>query len=77
MTPLPAVVERLDRMPLTDREIEVLALVSEGLGNREIGKRLNLSEETVKTHIRTILVKLQARSRAHAVALGIRRGLIA
>jgi two-component system NarL family response regulator len=77
VTPLPAVVERLDRMPLTDREIEVLALVSEGLGNREIGKRLNLSEETVKTHIRTILVKLQARSRAHAVALGIRRGLIA
>ena len=58
------------------REIEVLQLVSHGLVNREIGNRLFLSEETVKSHVRHILAKLQARSRAHAVAVGVRRGLI-
>ena len=66
----------LEREP-TRREIEVLRLVSEGLGNREIGQRLFLSEETVKSHVRHLLAKLQARSRAHAVAIGFRRGLIA
>ena len=61
----------------TNREIEVLQLISEGLVNREIGHRLFLSEETVKSHVRHLLAKLQARSRAHAVAIGFRRGLIA
>lgn len=60
----------------TAREIEVLQLVSEGLVNREIGNRLFLSEETVKSHVRHLLAKLQARSRAHAVAVGFRRGLL-
>jgi DNA-binding NarL/FixJ family response regulator len=60
----------------TAREIEVLQLVSEGLANREIGDRLYLSEETVKSHVRHLLAKLQARSRAHAVAVGFRRGLL-
>jgi DNA-binding NarL/FixJ family response regulator len=60
----------------TAREIEVLQLVSEGLVNREIGNRLYLSEETVKSHVRHLLAKLQARSRAHAVAVGFRRGLL-
>ena len=44
---------------------------------REIGQRLFLSEETVKSHVRHLLAKLQSRSRAHAVAVGFRRGLIA
>jgi len=61
----------------TPREIEVLQLVADGLVNREIGERLFLSEETVKSHVRHLLAKLQARSRAHAVAVGFRRGLIA
>jgi DNA-binding NarL/FixJ family response regulator len=61
----------------TAREIEVLQLVADGLVNREIGQRLFLSEETVKSHVRHLLAKLQARSRAHAVAVGYRRGLIA
>jgi DNA-binding CsgD family transcriptional regulator len=61
----------------TMREIEVLQLISDGLVNREIGVRLFLSEETVKSHVRHLLAKLQARSRAHAVAIGFRRGLIA
>ena len=61
----------------TQREIEVLQLISKGLVNREIGQRLFLSEETVKSHVRHLLAKLQARSRAHAVAIGFRRGLVA
>ena len=61
----------------TARELEVLQLVADGLVNREIGQRLFLSEETVKSHVRHLLAKLQARSRAHAVAVGFRRGLIA
>jgi DNA-binding NarL/FixJ family response regulator len=60
----------------TAREIEVLQLISDGLVNREIGTRLFLSEETVKSHVRHLLAKLQARSRAHAVAVGFRRGII-
>jgi DNA-binding NarL/FixJ family response regulator len=60
----------------TARETQVLQLISDGLVNREIGETLYLSEETVKSHVRHILAKLQARSRAHAVAIGFRRGLI-
>jgi len=69
-------VRELEQKP-TPREIEVLQLISDGLVNREIGVRLFLSEETVKSHVRHLLAKLQARSRAHAVAVGFRRGLIA
>ena len=67
--------KELEQQP-TVREIEVLQLISDGLVNREIGVRLFLSEETVKSHVRHLLAKLQARSRAHAVAVGFRRGLI-
>jgi two-component system, NarL family, response regulator len=69
--PLPS----LEQEP-TAREIEVLQLVADGLVNREIGVKLFLSEETVKSHVRHLLAKLQARSRAHAVAVGFRRGLV-
>jgi len=74
--PLQAPLRELEQEPTT-REIEVLQLISDGLVNREIGQRLFLSEETVKSHVRHLLAKLQARSRAHAVAVGFRRGLIA
>ena len=67
--------KELEQEP-TAREIEVLQLISDGLVNREIGERLFLSEETVKSHVRHLLAKLQARSRAHAVAVGFRRGII-
>ena len=67
--------QQLEQEP-TMREIEVLQLISDGLVNREIGERLFLSEETVKSHVRHLLAKLQSRSRAHAVAVGFRRGLI-
>jgi DNA-binding NarL/FixJ family response regulator len=72
----PADLRELQQQP-TPRELEVLQLISEGLVNREIGERLFLSEETIKSHVRRLLVKLQARSRAHAVAVGFRRRLIA
>jgi DNA-binding NarL/FixJ family response regulator len=74
--PFSAPLRELEQEP-TVREIEVLQLVSDGLVNRDIGLRLFLSEETVKSHVRHLLAKLQARSRAHAVAVGFRRGLIA
>jgi DNA-binding CsgD family transcriptional regulator len=74
--PLKGSLRALDQDP-TMREIEVLQLISDGLVNREIGDRLYLSEETVKSHVRHLLAKLEARSRAHAVAIGFRRGLIA
>ena len=60
----------------TVRELEVLQLISEGFTNYEIAKRLFVVEETVKTHVRRILAKLQAVSRAHAVAVGFRSGLV-
>jgi DNA-binding NarL/FixJ family response regulator len=61
---------------LTPREAEVLQLLAEGLGNREIAFRLNISEHTIKFHIRSILGKLGAASRTDAVARGLRGGLI-
>jgi DNA-binding NarL/FixJ family response regulator len=73
--PLTPPLRELEQEP-TMREIEVLQLISDGLVNREIGQRLFLSEETVKSHVRHLLAKLQARSRAHAVAIGFRRDLI-
>jgi len=73
--PFSAPLKELEQEP-TPREIEVLQLICDGLVNREIGNRLFLSEETVKSHVRHLLAKLQARSRAHAVAVGFRRGLI-
>jgi DNA-binding NarL/FixJ family response regulator len=57
---------------LTDREREVLALVAEGLRNREIADRLVISEPTVKTHIRHVLEKLRIRNRAEAAAFAAR-----
>jgi PAS domain S-box-containing protein len=61
---------------LTQREVEILQLVAEGLENEEISKQLYISTETVKSHVRRLLAKLGARSRTHAVSLGFRRGLI-
>jgi len=58
------------------REIAVLQLVADGCANREIGARLHVSEETVKSHIRNLLAKLEASNRAHAVSIAIRRGFI-
>jgi DNA-binding NarL/FixJ family response regulator len=61
---------------LTPREVDVLRLVGSGNTNREIGTLLSLTEETVKSHIRNILAKLGANDRTHALAIGIKRGII-
>lgn len=61
---------------LTDRELQVLRLITHGLGNKEIAARLRISEHTVKTHVRNILSKLNAKSRAEAAAYAVKRGLV-
>ncbi len=61
---------------LTEREREVLVLLAAGLPNRAIGERLGISDQTVKTYVAAILDKLDAATRAEAVAIGLRRGLI-
>ncbi|NCT89631.1 response regulator transcription factor [Cellulomonas sp. APG4] len=61
---------------LTKRELEVLAGMSHGRSNAQIGAELFLSEDTVKTHARRLFRKLGAADRAQAVAIGLRRGLI-
>ena len=62
--------------PLSEREIEVLDLIAEGLSNKLIAYRLGISEHTVKTHVASILAKLGAASRTEAVSQAIRRGLV-
>ena len=64
------------RPPLTERELEVLHGMSNGRSNQEIGRQLFLSLDTVKTHARRLYSKLGAQDRAHAVALGLRQGLL-
>lgn len=61
---------------LTAREAEVLALVAEGLSNRQIGERLYISGKTVSVHVSRVLAKLGAGGRAEAVAVAHRRGLL-
>ena len=61
---------------LTPREIEVLRMIAEGLGNKEIASRLRISDHTVKFHISSIFAKLGVSSRTEAVIVGIRQGLI-
>lgn len=61
---------------LTDREIEVLMQVAGGNANKKIATRLDISEETVKAHMKNILSKLGANDRTHAVTIALRRGII-
>ena len=60
---------------LTPREAEVLAHVADGLSHDEIGRRLSISPETVRTHVRKACERLNARTRTHAVATALRLGL--
>ena len=61
---------------LTDREIEVLRQVASGNANKMVADRLAISEETVKAHMRSILSKLSANDRTHAVTIALKRGII-
>jgi len=62
--------------PLTDREIDVLTSVSMGRANKEIARLLSLSEDTVKSHMRSIFIKLDVTDRTQAVTVAHRRGII-
>ena len=76
---LPSTARTLPTSPvqaLTPREIEVLGMLAEGLGNKAIARRLSISEHTVKFHVSSIFTKLNASSRTEAVTLGARQGLI-
>jgi DNA-binding NarL/FixJ family response regulator len=59
---------------LTGREIEVLKLIARGCANKIVADRLNISEDTVKGHVRNILSKLKANDRTHAVTIALHRG---
>lgn len=76
----PAVAQRLaDRMggpSLTGRELGVLKLIVAGNSNKEIGKELNISEATVKTHINSILSKLAVSDRTQAATTALQRGIV-
>jgi DNA-binding NarL/FixJ family response regulator len=71
--------EEKQQMPaprLTDREMEVLTLVAQGLNNRDIARKLFISENTVKNHVRNILEKLHLHSRMEAVVYAVREKLL-
>lgn len=70
------IAESLSQQHLTLRELDVLRLVQEGLDNKTISRRLDIALGTVKAHVRTLLEKLDAKSRTEAVAAAMKRGFI-
>jgi len=61
---------------LSAREVEVLALIAAGNSNKQVASALSISEETAKAHVKSIIGKLRANDRTHAVTLGLARGII-
>jgi two-component system, NarL family, response regulator len=61
---------------LSNREMEVLEILASGKGNREIGRTLDISEGTIKFHVKSILRKLDVIGRTEAIAVATRRGII-
>jgi DNA-binding NarL/FixJ family response regulator len=61
---------------LTDREVDVLRHIAHGHSNREVGAMLSVTEDTIKARVKSILSKLHARDRTHAVTIALQRGLI-
>ncbi|MFD0538019.1 LuxR C-terminal-related transcriptional regulator [Actinomadura luteofluorescens] len=74
---LVARMRRPEPAALTAREIEVLRAVADGLSNAEIGRRLVITEATVKTHLLRVFAKLDVGDRTHAVVVAMDRGLLA
>ena len=70
------VAEHLTDESLTSREVDVLRLIAAGNGNKQIADQLSIGEASVKSHVGSILSKLGANDRAHAVTLGLKRGII-
>ena len=74
---MPAFLSGKDREDmLTTREREILQLLADGMSNADVGERLFISQETVKSHVRHILTKLEADTRTHAVAIALREAII-
>ena len=67
---------RVQEEALTDREVQILGLLAEGKSNKGIAQALFISESTVKTHLKSLFTKLDATSRAEAIAFAARRGLV-
>ena len=61
---------------LTPREREILQLLADGMSNADVAAKLFISQETVKSHVRHILAKLEADTRTHAVAIALREAII-
>jgi DNA-binding NarL/FixJ family response regulator len=61
---------------LSSREYEIVRLIADGLSNRDIGKRLALSEKTVKNHVSHILAKLKVNARSGVAVYAVRNGLV-
>ena len=75
----PALLSRrsTERLPsLSNREREILDLLAQGLTGEQVAEKLVLSAETVKTHIRNAMSKLEAHTRVHAIAIALREGYI-
>ncbi len=71
-----ALAKRYDADDLTAREIEILRLVAAGNSNRTVGDRLSISEDTVKSHMKSLMAKLCANDRTHAVLIAMTRGFL-
>jgi len=68
--------KRLQRQELTERELEVLRLLTKGRSNREIGSALFISEDTVKSHLKTLFAKLGVQDRTEAAISAVRHGIV-
>ena len=75
-TVAPLLAEHLTHRPLTHREVEVLRMVSKGMGNKEIAVALSIAEVTVKLHVSHVLEKLGAKDRTEAATAALKRGII-
>ena len=71
-----AIAEHVGTEDLSEREIDVIRRVATGLSNKEIGAHLSISEQTVKTYMKSILSKLGANDRSHAITIALERGFI-
>lgn len=68
--------EHMASPELTPRQLDALRLIVEGLSNQAIAERLNITEGTVKAHVKAILAKFGARDRAHAASIALKRGIV-
>jgi DNA-binding NarL/FixJ family response regulator len=71
-----AMADHVDGDRLSDREIEVLRSVASGCSNKAVAANLNITEDTVKSHMKSVLAKLHANDRTHAVLIAMKRGFL-